>query len=175
MTNAAMNIQPMPSRASHPAGVPERIGHRGAPREVVENTLPSFARTLERGANAIELDVHRSSDGVPVVHHDAQIGRTIDPSARGRVLAEMTAQEITQVELAPGITSPTLDEVLRLVAGRATVYVELKGLGVEAASIAAIRETGASCALHSFDHLAVARAKRLAPEIPRGILFEEYP
>src|SRR5262249_20924251 len=113
-----MNIQPMPSHASRPVTVPDRIGHRGAPREVVENTLPSFARALERGANAIELDVHLSSDGIPVVHHDAQIGRTIDPSARGRALAEMTAQEITQVELAPGITIPTLGEVLRLAAGR---------------------------------------------------------
>lgn len=170
-----MNIQPMLSRASQPVASCERIGHRGAPREILENTLPSFSRALERGAGAVELDVHVSSDGVPVVHHDPEIGRAIDPRALGRSLASMTAQEIAQVELAPGIAIPTLEQVLQLVAGRATAYVELKGLGAEAASIAVIRASGASCAVHSFDHLAVARAKRLAPELPRGILFEEYP
>ena len=42
----------------------EHIGHRGAKRELPENTLPAFQRAFERGATAIELDVHGTRDGV---------------------------------------------------------------------------------------------------------------
>src|SRR5439155_7107203 len=53
----------------------QRIAHRGAKREFPENTLPAFQRAFERGADAIELDVHATRDGVVVVHHDAELGR----------------------------------------------------------------------------------------------------
>lgn len=51
-------------------------GHRGAPVELPENTLEGFARALEVGADAIETDVHLTSDGHVVVFHDASAGRT---------------------------------------------------------------------------------------------------
>jgi glycerophosphoryl diester phosphodiesterase len=50
---------------------PLLFAHRGAPCEHMENTLPSFATALERGADVLELDVHMSSDGHVVVSHDA--------------------------------------------------------------------------------------------------------
>lgn len=46
------------------------FGHRGASIELPENTLPAFQRALELGANALELDVHATNDGVFVVSHD---------------------------------------------------------------------------------------------------------
>lgn len=46
------------------------IGHRGAPRFEVENTIPSFARALELGANALEADVCVTRDGHFVLWHD---------------------------------------------------------------------------------------------------------
>jgi glycerophosphoryl diester phosphodiesterase len=45
-------------------------GHRGAPAELPENTLAGFARALERGADALETDVHTTRDGHVVVSHD---------------------------------------------------------------------------------------------------------
>ncbi len=47
------------------------IGHRGTPRYEAENTLPSFRRALEQGANAIETDVCVTRDGHFVLWHDA--------------------------------------------------------------------------------------------------------
>ena len=35
-----------------------------------------------------------------------------------------------------------------------------------------IRESAVRCAVHSFDHQAILRCREIAPEIPRGILFE---
>jgi glycerophosphoryl diester phosphodiesterase len=45
--------------------------HRGASLKLPENTLAAFKAGLEDGANALELDVHRTKDDVIVVIHDA--------------------------------------------------------------------------------------------------------
>src|SRR5215212_3136754 len=90
----------------------ERIGHRGAPRELLENTLPSFLRALERGAVAVELDVHSTADGVIVVHHDPVIGRAVESRHLGRPLETMLWSELQQVEIAPSALVPSLTEVL---------------------------------------------------------------
>src|SRR5947209_8418242 len=131
----------------------ERIGHRGAPREFPENTLPAFDRALALGADAIELDVHVSSDGVVVVHHD--------PDVQGRPIRTSPWSALSRVELAHGIFIPSLQQVLDLVGSRATVYVELKGQAVEKPAIEVIAASSAHCAVHSFDHEAVARSAHL--------------
>lgn len=46
------------------------FAHRGAAIELPENTLPSFERALELGADALEMDLHMTRDGVIVVAHD---------------------------------------------------------------------------------------------------------
>src|SRR5437667_11152942 len=52
------------------------FGHRGASGEAPENTFAAFELALKQGADGIEFDVHLSSDGVPVVIHDARLERT---------------------------------------------------------------------------------------------------
>ena len=49
------------------------IAHRGASRAERENTVAAFRRAAEMGADAVELDVRRTADGVLVVHHDAHL------------------------------------------------------------------------------------------------------
>jgi glycerophosphoryl diester phosphodiesterase len=44
--------------------------HRGAAAEEPENTVASFRRALEHGADALEMDVHMTCDGHVVVSHD---------------------------------------------------------------------------------------------------------
>ena len=143
----------------------ELVAHRGAKRERPENTLAAFARAIERGADALELDVHATRDGVVVVHHDPVVQGT--PHA----IAARGARELRELEVG-GEPIPTLAEVLALAAGRATVYVEIKGARIEESVVEVVRASTASCAIHSFDHAAVARVRRIAPEIPRGLLFE---
>jgi glycerophosphoryl diester phosphodiesterase len=87
----------------------------------------------------------------------------------------MSWNELATVELVPGVFIPSLEQVLKLVGARGTVYVELKGRGVEERAVAVIRESQTPCAVHSFDHSAVVRVSRFAPSLRRGILFEKYP
>jgi glycerophosphoryl diester phosphodiesterase len=148
----------------------ERIAHRGAKREFTENTLPAFARAFERTADAVELDVHTTRDRVVVVHHDARLSAVL---GRGVEIATADWEQIRAVDLGGGIGIPRLVDVLNATPSDRTVYVELKGERIEEAVVTVIRESDARCAIHSFDHEAIARVRELAPEIPRGILFED--
>ncbi len=62
---------------------PKIIGHRGAGGEAPENTLPSFEQAFKDGATIVELDVHGSKEGEPVIIHDASVRRTTN--GRGQV------------------------------------------------------------------------------------------
>lgn len=46
------------------------IGHRGSPTVEVENTIASLARSVEEGANGIEIDISITKDGIPILWHD---------------------------------------------------------------------------------------------------------
>ena len=155
---------------------PELIGHRGAPRERPENTLSSFLRALDLGADAVELDVHTTRDGVVVVHHDF-IPRAVSniPALRDRPIAELTAEELATFAVA-GEHIPTLAQVLEAVSPRATVYVEIKGRGIEAAVVSTIARVapGRDVPVHSFDHRAVTRARAVDGNITGGILLTSY-
>ena len=59
------------------------IGHRGAAGLAPENTLESFEAAIAAGADCIEFDVRRTSDGKGVVFHDLNVDRFV-PNARGR-------------------------------------------------------------------------------------------
>ncbi|MBA3317427.1 MAG: glycerophosphodiester phosphodiesterase [Gemmatimonadales bacterium] len=54
------------------------IAHRGSSAEAPENTLTAFEAAVQRGADALELDVRLTADGAPVVIHDAALDRTTD-------------------------------------------------------------------------------------------------
>lgn len=142
----------------------ERVAHRGAPRERIENTLEGFELAIAHGADAIELDVHCTVDGVPVVHHDFEV--------EGRELRQASWNEVRELDLGGGARVPTLEAVLRSVKDRAMVYIEVKGHGIEAQVVEVARRHGQQYAFHAFDHGAIERIATLAPESRRGILLD---
>jgi glycerophosphoryl diester phosphodiesterase len=113
--------------------------HRGGGREGPSNTLWAMRRGLEAGAHGLELDVHRTADGVLVVAHDddlkpmtgaaGRIGtstleelRRLDAAHNwipGKVFAEtagpgeaFTLRHQGSGPIDPDLRIPTLDEVL---------------------------------------------------------------
>lgn len=138
------------------------------PRQARENTLPSFQRAIDAGADGIELDVHATADGVVVVHHDAAL-------RQGPAIAELTLADLRGYDAAPGIPIPTLREVCDLVSDWVILFVEIKGTGIERAVLETLAPYGGEAAIHSFDHALIARIARLEPERRLGILFEEPP
>lgn len=146
--------------------MPLRIAHRGMPRRIHENTLASFALALDSGADGIELDVHATRDGVVVVHHDPVL-------STGEAITALTLADLRGHEAAPGHPVPTLAETFALVAGRATLFVEIKGAHIETLVADALAGYAGDAAVHSFDHEAIRRLG--AAGFPRrlGVLFEQ--
>jgi glycerophosphoryl diester phosphodiesterase len=139
----------------------------------MENTLPSFRRAVELGATAVELDVHVSADGVPIVHHDPQLGSKVIPSNLARAeLARLDSRDIERVRLSSGDRVPTLMEVLEELTPATKVYVEIKG-GAPLVIARVLAPFSDSIAVHSFDHESIVEMRRIAPDIHRGILIEK--
>ncbi len=75
-------------RAAGPdVALPQVIAHRGASAVERENTLEAFALAGTLGADAVELDVRRTRDGLLVVHHDPAL-------PDGRVIVDTAAAEL---------------------------------------------------------------------------------
>lgn len=123
-------------------------GHRGAPAEFPENTLAGFRRALELGVEGIELDVHLSKDGVPVVIHDETVDRTTDGSG---AVAGMNVEEIRALDAGDGERIPTLAEVLDLVGDAVMVDIEVKANAAGAAVLEEIKGRDTRWVISSFD------------------------
>jgi glycerophosphoryl diester phosphodiesterase len=151
----------------------EIIAHRGASRERPENTVPAFVRAVELGADGIELDVHLTSDGVLIVHHDARPHDAPSAALANRDIRSLTAEELGAFRVR-GERIPTLAEVIDAVGGKLTIYCELKGAGTAPAALTLLESLGAAAAVHAFDHRQIAEARRIAPGIARGVLEASY-
>jgi glycerophosphoryl diester phosphodiesterase len=135
------------------------------PRLERENTLASFRLALESGAQGIELDVHATEDGVVVVHHDAEL-------ASGKAIHLLTHREL--LERAAGkVEIPTLAEVCALVRGRAELFVEIKGGGIERQVELALEGYDGPVAIHSFDIALIERLAHSGTTFRLGVLPPE--
>jgi glycerophosphoryl diester phosphodiesterase len=147
------------------------LGHRGAPNEAPENTLASFARALEQGADGVELDVRRARDGVPVVIHDDALERT--SGIRGRV-ADLEWPALARLT---GATLPSLEQAAAWAAASgAWLNVEIKAPRVEEATLEVLRTAGLveRSFVSSFDPAIVAEVGRLEPSLLRFLLTEAW-
>nr|BFD82388.1 glycerophosphodiester phosphodiesterase [Streptomyces sp. Xyl84] len=96
------------------------VAHRGDPYRFRENTLASLRSALDRGADAVEIDVRLTRDGVPVLLHDDSLKRLW---AHERTLRSLSAEEVR------GLTDggvPTLAEALAATEGH-RVMIDLPG------------------------------------------------
>jgi len=160
------------------AARPRVFAHRGGSALGPENTIAAFDLGMAAGADGLELDVHLSSDGVVVVHHDETLDRTTGGSGR---LARLSAAELAAIDAgcrftvdgrypfrAQGIGVPTLREVLRRYPD-IPVIIEMKVNTPQMgeALAAEVRRAGAVdrvCAA-GFGPLAVRAARRALPEM----------
>jgi len=146
------------------------LAHRGASRVAPENTLAAFVEAATLGADGVELDVHRSADGLLVVHHDA-----FAPGIGA--LADHSVAEIRRV--LPSV--PTLAEALDASVGM-LVNIEVKNLPgdadydpVERAAVAVVellaaRERRDDVLVSSFSLASIDTVRRLDDAIPTAFL-----
>ncbi|SDM79834.1 glycerophosphoryl diester phosphodiesterase [Fictibacillus solisalsi] len=92
-------------------------GHRGASKVCPENTMAAYIKALQLGAEGLEIDVHLTKDGIPVVIHDETVKRTT--SGKGYV-KNFSLAEIKQLDAGSWFSPefqneriPTLEEFLQ--------------------------------------------------------------
>ncbi|MEV7727675.1 glycerophosphodiester phosphodiesterase [Streptomyces sp. NPDC087917] len=114
------------------------VGHRGDAYRVRENTLASVRSAFALGADAVEVDVRLTRDGVPVLLHDEDLRRLWGYDVR---LDEVTAAQLK--ELTEGGV-PTLRQALAE-AGAGRLMLDLPGATTESARavVGLVRECGA--------------------------------
>ena len=189
MSVLAPNLKPVLDR--HPAPLvwpPLKLGHRGAAGEAPENTLASFELAWRQGADGIEFDVQLSSDGVPVVIHDADLRRTTSGSGwvwehRASVLRRLDAGSWFNRrypgrarERYAGARVPLLAEVLHWVKARqCRAFVEIKDYrpGVAAKVLQEIERAGLwhLARVVSFDLPTLRRAREWSEQARLGLDF----
>jgi glycerophosphoryl diester phosphodiesterase len=126
------------------------VAHRGASSEAAENTLAAFARAIEIGADVIEFDVRRASDGKLVISHD--------PIR----------------DAAPQL--PTLEDTLSLTQGRIQLDVELKEPDCEHDAIELLLRyfpLGDFC-ITSFLALTLRETRAVNPDVRTGLIFAAW-
>jgi glycerophosphoryl diester phosphodiesterase len=153
------------------------VAHRGDARDFPENTIPAFVSALSSGVRYLELDVHLSSDGVPMVIHDHRLLRT---TGRAGSVFELHAAQLLQLsahepqrfgERFQGTRIPMLSDVLALLEGRpeVTLFVEIKRASlaryghdqVVSRIIDVLRPAREQCVVISFDLAAIYRVRQL--------------
>jgi glycerophosphoryl diester phosphodiesterase len=168
---------------------PLNIAHRGAGGEAPENTLAAFDLALRQGAGGIELDVHLSSDGMPMVIHDPHLRRTTSGSGwvsehRANALRRLDAGSWFNRRFPErarqryvGAKIPFLSEVLAWVRQhRMLAFVEIKGSrnaypGIEAKVLDEIERAGVRrlATIVSFDLAILRRIRELDSRISLGL------
>ncbi|MDN7245150.1 glycerophosphodiester phosphodiesterase family protein [Planococcus shenhongbingii] len=163
------------------------IAHRGWSGKAPENTLSAIQLALEEPKiDSIEIDVHLTKDGVPVVIHDHKVDRTTNGSG---YVKDMTAAEIRALDAGSwfgpefaGEKVPTLEEVLELTSGGKKLLIELKQTagvyaGLEEKVIVLIQQYGAQeqCQLISFDHKSLQTCLEFDAQVKRTLVMSGSP
>lgn len=159
------------------------VAHRGWSGEAPENTMTAFRLAMSEPDIAfIELDVHLSKDGVPVVIHDHTVDRTTDGSGR---ISDHTLEELRGLDAGgwfaerfAGEVIPTLEEVLLLAKDRIGLHVELKTMGgcypgIEEEVLRCLERCGMKeqVVLSSFDHDSMKRVHELDPSVRTALIY----
>lgn len=101
------------------------LAHRGYRAKYPENSLLSFRKGFEYGADGLECDVQKTKDGYFVIIHDETIDRTARNKKKG-IVGKMTLEKIKTVDLGKKQKIPELNEFLASIPKGKFVNMELK-------------------------------------------------
>lgn len=162
------------------------IAHRGASHYAPENTMSAFKAAHEMGADMIELDVQLSSDGIPMVIHDADLKKTTDGDG---FVFSYTAEKLRRLDAGSWYSEafinepiPFLEEVLEWAAGKIALNIEIKSesvvdeteIGVEQKVLDLVQryEMDNHVLISSFDYRVFEHLKNLKARISTGLLYD---
>jgi glycerophosphoryl diester phosphodiesterase len=156
------------------------VAHRGIATEAPENTIASFQKAVELGADAIELDVRLTADRIPVVYHYFYLQETT--SATGTIF-DFTLEQLRNVKVFckndPSVKEgriSTLSEILEIFGGKIGLEVEIKGPEPEAPEIIGnvlkkFQNLWESIEVTSYEPALLLTVKNICPGLKVDLLF----
>jgi glycerophosphoryl diester phosphodiesterase len=170
---------------------PKVVAHRGGGTLAPENTIAALRCGLAYGFRAVEFDVMLSKDGIGVVMHDPDFGRTV--AGEGNV-ARTPASDLVRKDagawFGPGFAGETVPLFTEVVdycrSQRIWMNIEIKPEAETGRWVAQKTRARFSAELRagtlsevpllsSFSMAALAAARDAAPELPRACLFDTIP
>ncbi|MGD9893476.1 MAG: glycerophosphodiester phosphodiesterase [Dehalococcoidia bacterium] len=157
---------------------PLTISHAACKGHAPENTMAGIHAAVTLGVDAIEIDVHASRDGVPVLIHDERVDRTTDGTGAVR---DLTLDQLRRLDAGArsfdgrfaGERVPMLAEVLDLTRNACLLVIEVKQPGIVEHIAEVVRRHRAAdrAMIWSFHRDAVATARAVLPEAPAAQLW----
>ncbi len=149
------------------------IAHRGDSSTSLENSLAAIHRALSYPVDMIELDVRKSLDNVLYIMHDKTTARTCEHSVD---MEKATSEEIGRIKLKNGEPIPTLRDVIKAVAGKAGINLEIKseGAGLLTAEYLASSDYDGYVLVSSFHEDEVLSLRRALPRVPTSLIFDVF-
>ena len=150
------------------------FAHRGLHRApaIVENSLTSFAASLEYGAG-IECDLRLTADDQILVFHDADAQRLCENPA---IIGQHMLADLAHLRIG-GHPVPTLAQLLALVAGRAPMLLEAKVDGdlsrFGRALVKSLDNYSGPFGVMSFHPGLMRWLKIIAPHMRRGLVVRD--
>ena len=103
-------------------------GHRGSPFKAPENTVSSVKKAIAEGADAVEIDVHKTKDNQIVVIHDDKVDRTTNGKG---YIKDFTLSELKKLKINNNEKIPLLQEIINITKGKAKLIIEIKVKNIE--------------------------------------------
>jgi glycerophosphoryl diester phosphodiesterase len=137
------------------------VAHRGVAIGAAENSLESFAKAIDVGADMIEFDVRLTGDGELIAFHDSQIN--------GVGLVKLIRRQIAD---ATGTQPALFAEILDLCAGKIKLDIELKEDGYIDRVVKILNDSTdlGQVIVTSFLPAALEQTKTLLPGVKTGLL-----
>jgi glycerophosphoryl diester phosphodiesterase len=153
--------------------IPLVIAHRGDSSNALENSLEAMHRALAFPADMIEVDIRRSRDNMLYVMHDQLTGRTAEKNID---IEQSSSDEIGMVRLKNGEPIPTLTDVIKVVAGKTGLNLEIKsdGSGLLTAEYLASSDYAGYVLISSFKEEEVLAVRRAMPAIRTSVIFDVF-
>ena len=108
------------------------IAHRGASSKAPENTILSYETAWLENADAIEVDLRKTKDGVFICAHDNNFNRV---SSSKKNISETTYKTLSEIDIGSWKSkkfkdqrAPKLEEVLSNMPKGKMMYIEVKGV-----------------------------------------------
>lgn len=164
------------------------FAHRGGSRRWPENTMLAFQNAANLGVDALELDIHSTSDGKLVVIHDAVVDRVTNGTG---AVHDLTLAELRRLDAGywwtedggqsypfrgQGITIPTLKEVFSAFPHLwLNIDIKQRQPAIVAPFVSMIRAFGLAgqVCVGSFDTETVHQFRRACPEVATAATLAE--